>query len=73
MADLRAHSNQRALVEILRIDHGAIYVREESAMRKSSPYEDNPYSDDALAYLFLGKGVDHFVFERIVTDRAVTV
>jgi hypothetical protein len=29
--------------------------------------------DDALAYLFLGKGVDHFVFERMVTDRAVTV
>ena len=28
-ADLRAHGNKRAFVEILRIDHSAIYVGED--------------------------------------------
>jgi hypothetical protein len=35
------------------------------AMRRQS------IRDDTLAHLFLGKGVDHVVFERILTDPAV--
>jgi hypothetical protein len=76
MADLRAHGDQRALVEILRIDRGAIYVREDFELIRHARViatRRQSIRDDALAYLFLGKGVDHFVFERMVTDRAVTV
>jgi hypothetical protein len=76
MADLRAHGKQRAFVEILRIDHGAIYAREDFELIRHAQViaiRRQSIRDDALAYLFLGRGVDHFGFERMVTDRAVTL
>jgi hypothetical protein len=45
-ADLRAHGDQRALVEILRIDHGAIYIRKDFELIRHAQViairEDNP-------------------------------
>ena len=74
--DVQAYANKRAFVEILRIEHGAIYVGEDFELIRHAPViaiRRQSIRDDALAYLLIGKGVNHGVFQRILTDPAVTV